>query len=191
MVHSNCMSELQKALKVFLNNISRLITSQLFVSKIVGKKLYHLVDCLGYSLSDHTWELNVRNAQTLFDEFHRRDPSLIMTQTTRCTKGGIVSRRKPHTICSTRPYDIFKRRTIYEHIKHLLGDRCLNMNKLIGLFKDDVSSMIGSEIGTITLLKNDITNLVDVHCIAHREALVISYVSRDIPELILVEKNCK
>ena len=30
--------------------------------------------------------------------------------------------------------------------------------------------------------------LVGVHCIAHREALVISDVSKDIPELILVEK---
>ena len=37
-------------------------------------------------------------------------------------------------------------------------------------------------------MKNDIPNLVGVHCIAHREALVISDVSKDIPELILVEK---
>ena len=66
------------------------------------------------------------------------------------------------------------------------------MNKLIGLATDGASSMnIGSEIGTVTLMRNDIPNLVGVHCIAHREALVISYVSRDIPELILVEKNCK
>ena len=62
------------------------------------------------------------------------------------------------------------------------------MNKLIGLATDGASSMIGSEIGTITLMKNDIPNLVGVHCIAHREALVISDVSRYIPELILVEK---
>ena len=81
-----------------------------------------------------------------------------------------------------------KGRTIYEHVKHLLGDRCLNMNKLIGLATDGASSMIGSEIGTVTLMKNDIPNLVGVHCIAHREALVISDVSKDIPELILVEK---
>ena len=43
-----------------------------------------------------------------------------------------------------------KGRTIYEHIKHLLGDRCLNMNKLIGLATDG-----GSEIGTITIFLKD------------------------------------
>jgi hypothetical protein len=59
---------------------------------------------------------------------------------------------------------------------------------LIGLATDGASSMIGSKIGTVTLMRNDIPNLVGVHCIAHREAFVISDVSRDIPELILVEK---
>ena len=62
------------------------------------------------------------------------------------------------------------------------------MNKLIGLATDGASSMIGSEIGTVTLMKNDIPNLVGVYCIAHREALVISDVSKDILELILVKK---
>ena len=68
-----------------------------------------------------------------------------------------------------------KGKTIYEHIKHLLGDQCLNMNKLIGLATVGASSMIRSEIGTVTLMRNDIPNLVGVHCIAHREALVTSY----------------
>jgi hypothetical protein len=77
-----------------------------------------------------------------------------------------------------------KGRTIYEHIKHILGDRCLNMNKLIGLATDVASSMIGSEIGMVTLMRNDIPNLVSIHCIAYREALVILDVSRDIPEQI-------
>ena len=46
-------------------------------SKIVRNKLYYLVDWLGYTLSDRTWEPidNVCNAQALIDDFHRRYPN--------------------------------------------------------------------------------------------------------------------
>ena len=45
-------------------------------SKIVRKKLYYLVDCLGYTLNDRTWELveNLDNASDLVAEFHRQYP---------------------------------------------------------------------------------------------------------------------
>ena len=41
-------------------------------SKIFRNKLYYLVDWLGYSPSEHTWELveNVANDQALLEDFH-------------------------------------------------------------------------------------------------------------------------
>ena len=43
-------------------------------SKIVRNKLYYLVDWLGYSPSEHTWELieNGTNARALLQDFHRQ-----------------------------------------------------------------------------------------------------------------------
>ena len=45
-------------------------------SKIMRNKLYYLVDWLGYSPSDRTWELaeNLSNAPKLVAEFHQRYP---------------------------------------------------------------------------------------------------------------------
>jgi hypothetical protein len=67
-------------------------------SRIISNKLYYLVDWLGYSPSERTWELfeNVTNARALLDEFHRRHPDKPGPQSkpTRDTyrfKGGMVS----------------------------------------------------------------------------------------------------
>ena len=67
-------------------------------SKIVRNKLYYLVDRLGYSPSEHTWEPveNVTNARPLLEDFHRQypdkpGPQYKMTRDTRRFKGGIVS----------------------------------------------------------------------------------------------------
>ena len=48
-------------------------------SKIVRNKLYYLVDWLGYSPSDRTWEPieNVTNARALLEDFHHRYPEKI------------------------------------------------------------------------------------------------------------------
>ena len=67
-------------------------------SKIVRNKLYYLVDWLGYSPSECTWEPieNVTNARALLDDFHRQNPNKPGPQSkttcaTRCFKRGIVS----------------------------------------------------------------------------------------------------
>ena len=67
-------------------------------SKIVRNKLYFLVDWLGYSPSEHTWELvdNVSNARALLEGFHRQyqdkpGPQSKTTRDTRHLKEGIVS----------------------------------------------------------------------------------------------------
>ena len=45
-------------------------------SKIVRNKLYYLVDWLGYSPNERTWELieNVTNARALLEVSHRKYP---------------------------------------------------------------------------------------------------------------------
>ena len=67
-------------------------------SKIVRNKLYYLVEWLGYSPSECTWEPieNVTNAHALLEDFHRKypdkpGPQLKTTRDTRLFKGGIVS----------------------------------------------------------------------------------------------------
>ena len=67
-------------------------------SKIVRGKLYYLVDWLGYSPSDRTWELveNVAHARPLLEDFPRQYPDKPgleskVNRTTRRSKGGIVS----------------------------------------------------------------------------------------------------
>jgi hypothetical protein len=46
-------------------------------SKIMRNKLYYLVDWLGYTPNDRTWEPaeNVANAPQLLEEFHRAYPN--------------------------------------------------------------------------------------------------------------------
>ena len=67
-------------------------------SKIVRNKVYYLVDWIGYSPSEHTWEPveNVANARALLEDFHHQYPDKLgpqskTTRNTRCLKGGIVS----------------------------------------------------------------------------------------------------
>ena len=67
-------------------------------SRIVRNKLYYLVDWLGYSHSERTWEPieNVTNARALLDDFHRQypdkpGPQSKTTRGTRRFKRGIVS----------------------------------------------------------------------------------------------------
>ena len=49
-------------------------TAAILDSKIVRNKLYYLVDWLGYSPNERTWELveNVINARALLEDFHRQ-----------------------------------------------------------------------------------------------------------------------
>ena len=67
-------------------------------SRIVRNKLYYLVDWLGYTPSERTWEPieNVANARALLDDFHRQypdkpGPQSKTTRDTRRFKGGMVS----------------------------------------------------------------------------------------------------
>jgi hypothetical protein len=69
-----------------------------------------------------------------------------------------------------------------------LNDQCLDKRKLVGLATDGASAMVGNDIGVVSLMRNDILNLIGVHCIAHWKALVIADVSKYFPELMFVQK---
>ena len=68
-------------------------------SKIVRNKLYYLVDWLGYTPNDRTWEPaeNLHNASDMVAAFHNKYPhkpspqSCLPTRGTRRRKGGIIS----------------------------------------------------------------------------------------------------
>ena len=67
-------------------------------SNIVRNKLYYLVDWIGYSPSEQTWEPieNVTNAHVLLEDFHhqypdKQGPQSKTTRDTRRIRGGIVS----------------------------------------------------------------------------------------------------
>ena len=75
-----------------------LVGEVLLDSKIIRNKLYYLVNWLGYSPNDRTWESieNVTNACALLEDFHRRypekpGPQSKTTRGTRRFERGIVS----------------------------------------------------------------------------------------------------
>jgi hypothetical protein len=64
----------------------------------------------------------------------------------------------------------------------------LKNEKFIAVSTDGASSMVGCENGYVTLLKNDLPNLIGTHYIAHRETLAVSDASKKIPKFLYVEK---
>jgi len=81
-----------------------------------------------------------------------------------------------------------KGKTIYDTFISLKETRKLQNENLIAVSTDGASSMLGSENGFVTFLKNDLPNLIGTHCIAHREALAASDASKKIPKFLFVEK---
>ena len=81
-----------------------------------------------------------------------------------------------------------KGKTIYDTVINLKETRQLKNEKFIAVSTDGASSMVGCENGFVTLLKNDLPNLIGTHCIAHREALAALDDSKKIPKFLYVEK---
>ncbi|XP_057858696.1 uncharacterized protein LOC131067628 [Cryptomeria japonica] len=79
-------------------------------------------------------------------------------------------------------------RTLYDAINALKEAKGLPNKKLIAVSTYSASSMAGGENEFVTLLKNDVPNLVCVNCIAHRESMAASDAAKRIPELLFVEK---
>ena len=77
--------------------------------------------------------------------------------------------------------------TIYDTVTNLKERRLLKNEKLIAFSTDGASSMVGCENGFVTLLKNDILNLIGTHCTTHCKALGASHASKKIPKFLYVE----
>ncbi|XP_059070451.1 uncharacterized protein LOC131860102 [Cryptomeria japonica] len=81
-----------------------------------------------------------------------------------------------------------KGKTIYDTINQLMNDRGLSLTKLIAVSTDGASAMVGRENGFVSLMKQNIPNLISIHFIAHRESLAATDASKKIPELLFLEK---
>ena len=77
---------------------------------------------------------------------------------------------------------------MYDTIISLKEIRQLKNEKLIVVSIDGVSFMVGCEKRFVTLLNNDLPNLIGTHCIAHREAFATSDASKKIQKILYVEK---
>ncbi|GLJ15221.1 hypothetical protein SUGI_0248780 [Cryptomeria japonica] len=81
-----------------------------------------------------------------------------------------------------------KGKTIDDTINQLMNDIGLSLTKLIVVSIDGASAMVVRENGFVSLMKQNIPNLISIHCIAHRESLAATDASKRIPELLFVEK---
>ncbi|XP_057813067.2 uncharacterized protein LOC131027099 [Cryptomeria japonica] len=79
-----------------------------------------------------------------------------------------------------------KGKTIYDTINQLMNDRGISLTKLVAVSTDGASAMVGRENGFVSLMKQNIPNLISIHCIAHRESLLATNASKK--ELLFVEK---
>ena len=94
-------------------------------SKIVCKKLYYLIDWLGYTPNDRAWELveNLDNATNHVVQFHCQYPdkssrrSCITTQGTRHRRRGMMSGddKTPRGLGSLKPITSLKRALNFSH----------------------------------------------------------------------------
>jgi hypothetical protein len=64
----------------------------------------------------------------------------------------------------------------------------LSLMKLVGFGSDGASSMRGIHEGLSTKLRRDAPHLLDIHCIAHREALTTNDASSHFLELQYIDK---
>ena len=72
---------------------------------------------------------------------------------------------------------------MYDAVRSLLEEMDLSLMKLVGFGSDGASSMRGIREGLSSKLRRDAPHLLDVHCIAHREALAANDASSHFLEL--------
>lgn len=73
-------------------------------------------------------------------------------------------------------------------IKQLIDDMHLNEQKMVGFASDGASAMVGVNEGVVAKLKRLIPHLVGVHCIAHRENLVVKDACENFVEFVYLDK---
>ncbi|KAH7292058.1 hypothetical protein KP509_29G049800 [Ceratopteris richardii] len=64
---------------------------------------------------------------------------------------------------------------IYEAINAFINENMLDICKLIAIATDGASVMIGHKIGVLSRFQESMPHIMDVHCIAHRQALAAKH----------------
>ncbi|MCO5612069.1 hypothetical protein L7F22_066331 [Adiantum nelumboides] len=72
------------------------------------------------------------------------------------------------------PLEDGKAQTKFAALLKLVNDMGVDLSKLIGFASDGASCIRGVNNGVLTKLKQKVPHVIGVHCVAHREALVIS-----------------
>ena len=78
--------------------------------------------------------------------------------------------------------------SMYDAVTYLLAEMDLSLIKLVGFGSDGASSMRGIHEGLSTKLRRDAPHFLDIHCIAHREALATNDASYNFLELQYIDK---
>ena len=73
--------------------------------------------------------------------------------------------------------------SMYDAVTTLLAEMNLSLMKLVGFGSDGTSAMTGTHEGLSTKLHRDAPHLLDIHCIAHWEALAANDASSRFLEL--------
>ncbi|MCO5594072.1 hypothetical protein L7F22_048093 [Adiantum nelumboides] len=71
------------------------------------------------------------------------------------------------------PLEDGKAQTKFDALKSLIERMGLSFAKMIGFASDGASCMRGVNNGVLAKLKEKVPNIIGVHCVAHREALVV------------------
>ena len=77
--------------------------------------------------------------------------------------------------------------TIYTAISHLLRNNNIDKRKLVGWASDGAEVMLGIRSGVQARLKQDVSYLTSIHCVAHREVLPARQAADAIPYFQRVE----
>ncbi|MCO5575073.1 hypothetical protein L7F22_028870 [Adiantum nelumboides] len=72
------------------------------------------------------------------------------------------------------PLEDGKAETKFNALMEWLVDMGVDLSKLIGFASDGASCMRGVNNGVLTKLQQKVPHIIGVHCVAHREALVVS-----------------
>lgn len=78
---------------------------------------------------------------------------------------------------------------MYIGVKELLKDMQLKEEKMVGFASDGASVMVGVNDGLVAKLRQEIPHpVVGVHCIAHRENLVVKDACENFIEFTYLDK---
>ncbi|MCO5557403.1 hypothetical protein L7F22_010966 [Adiantum nelumboides] len=79
----------------------------------------------------------------------------------------------------------------YDALINYLKEMGLSIHKLVSFATDGCSIMVGQRHGFIAKMRADVSHLLLVHCLAHRENLAVSQAVDSFPKLVHLDKLCR